>query len=191
MRVSRLLGLRKDRLSSFFRIFIRLSVVISGLCIVIYFSPLKPRIQVRYYEIQGQVAYKMGNLGLAEEQYKKALEIEPQSKTSLLGLGQIARHRRQYELAIERYQRASLVEPNNGYTRAKLGVILMIKGHYRMATREFMKAYDLLPEDPVINANLAVGYHYLGKFELRDLHYSRAKEFGYRQLNELDSTFRE
>jgi type IV pilus biogenesis/stability protein PilW len=83
---------------------------------------------------------RQGKDELAEEQFKKALEIKPYYVDSMINLSVLALRRRDTKRAIELCEKAVELAPRNPEAHNNLGKALYQEGRLRAAAKAFLEA---------------------------------------------------
>lgn len=107
------------------------------------------------YEAKGTEYIRAGLYGLAEEQFRKSVELNPRRPEAWLGLAAAYDNLRRFDLADRAYRQVrKLLGPsaevlnNEGYSQ-------LMRGNLRRARQLFERAYKMDPNNPVIQRNLA------------------------------------
>ncbi len=95
----------------------------------------------------GDVYGRHGNLEKAEEEFKKAIAINPRYADAYHNLGNTYRDMKKTDLAVENYQKALEFNPGLWQSWQNLGVIYYEKKDYAKATECLQKALGLIPEN--------------------------------------------
>jgi Flp pilus assembly protein TadD len=106
----------------------------------------------------GNTARKNGNYALAVDLLKRAVEIDPKSKSAWNDLGMAYLDAEQYALAIGAFQRQVEINPYDQYAYNRLGVVYLRERKYEEAEKWFRKQIDINPLDKVARANLGLVY---------------------------------
>lgn len=93
-------------------------------------------------------AYEKEGSALAEDEYKKALEIDSTHVPALLGLASLRQNEGRYEEALNLYQKAKLVNPKYATTYLALGSLYTTLKKYDESIVELNKYVELEPKDP-------------------------------------------
>lgn len=118
----------------------------------------------RIHYARGACFERLGNWPSAEEDLKKALEIEPDRAQVLNFLGYSWVDRGiNLEEGFRLIRRAVELEPGSGYIIDSLGWAYFKQREYFMAVTYLEKAVELTPDDPTINEHLGDAYWRLGR----------------------------
>jgi len=79
---------------------------------------------------EGNLALELGS---AEANFQRALQLDPENRTSLHRLGLIAMERREYELAVQLLEQALELDPGHTGVRKAFGYSLVWTGEYERA----------------------------------------------------------
>jgi Flp pilus assembly protein TadD len=104
----------------------------------------------------GRAHFVHGDYGLAEVNFRRAVEATPFNGAAWLGLAASYDHMKRFDLADRAYRRATrlsgetyLILNNRGYSYA-------LRGDLRRARRFLLRASQLAPSDMTIQNNLAI-----------------------------------
>jgi tetratricopeptide (TPR) repeat protein len=129
---------------------------------------LNPRNAMAYRAL-GTTQAHLGNYGLAEPYYRKAVEVLDPSATSdpgpLLDLAFVlllGHDPAKVEEALRLARRAAQIEPSSGSAHYLVGKALMSQGRMKEAVPELVLAARLSPEDGKPHFQLALAYERLG-----------------------------
>lgn len=101
---------------------------------------------------------------LAEKDFLKALELQPQQADILNYLGYSwVDQGLHLEKALKMIQKAVQLEPRSGFIIDSLGWVYYRLGRYEDAVQELERAVTLVPGDPVINDHLGDAYWHVGR----------------------------
>jgi tetratricopeptide (TPR) repeat protein len=116
------------------------------------------------YFLYGSIWERQKELDRAEEQFRKALELDPNSAMTLNYLGYMfADQGINLDEAVELIQRALEMEPNNGAYLDSLGWAFYKQNRFELAEEYLQKAISRIPTDPTIRAHLGDVYHKRGQ----------------------------
>jgi len=108
------------------------------------------------YLRKGKVYFRNRNYGLAEQSFRKAVEVSPKDSEAWLGLAASYDHLRRFDLADKAYEQVLKLEPQNATILNNAGYSQMLRGDLKSARRFFLKAYELEPDNPYIQNNLGL-----------------------------------
>ena len=114
-----------------------------------------PRLRLPYL-IRGDVYFRKGQLGAAEDSFQKAIDAEKgtdeQKARAFMGLGRIASVRKQTDKALGYYQAAAGAAPLKGVGYLSQAVLFENMGQYDKALGLFEKARKIAPNDQALVA---------------------------------------
>jgi Flp pilus assembly protein TadD len=108
------------------------------------------------YIRMGKVNFRNGAYGLAEENFRKAVEVTPKDTEAWLGLAACYDQLRRFDLSDKAYERALALGVNKPIVLNNMGYSQLLRGDNAAARRLILKAYDLDPGNPYIQNNLAL-----------------------------------
>mgnify|MGYP006271753789 CR=1 FL=1 len=130
---------------------------------------------VLYYR-RGIAFERAGLWDLAEPDFRRALEIEPEQPLVLNYLGySLVEKRRNLDEARGMIERAVGLRPDDGYITDSLGWVLYRLGDFEEAVSWLEKAVELAPYDPVINDHLGDAYWMVGRRMEAEFQWKRAR----------------
>jgi|GEM_PF-6910996 len=96
---------------------------------------------------------------VAENLYRRAIDVAPQRPEGYVYLGRLLREQGQLDDAARQFQRALEIEP--GYLAAQngLGLVYRRQGQYQRAEAQFKQIIQEAPNDPTAFYNLGLLYH--------------------------------
>ncbi len=103
-----------------------------------------------------KVHYRQGDYGLAEQNYRKAVEVTPRDTEAWLGLAAAYDELRRFDLADKAYAQAAKLGSNNPIILNNIGYSQMLRGNIPAARKLLLKAHELDPENPYIANNLTL-----------------------------------
>jgi tetratricopeptide (TPR) repeat protein len=116
---------------------------------------------------------------LAEADFRKALEFEPDQPLVLNYLGySLVEQRRNLDEALDMIERAVAGQPDDGYITDSLGWVLYRLGRYDEALPHMLRAVELTPADPVINDHLGDVLWMVGRKREAEFQWRRALSLG-------------
>ena len=125
---------------------------------------------------RAQLATELYDLGRTDEaaaEYRKALDLAPDSPVALNNLGVIYLGRGNYVEAIGLFKRRLEIQPDE-FAASNLGFAYFVLGQMNDAIDAFHDAVDLAPGDAVIKQNLAETYEETGDVETAHHWYGEA-----------------
>lgn len=102
----------------------------------------------------GKVHYRNGDWGLAEENFRQAVELAPRDAEAWLGLAASDDRLRRFDLADRAYGNAIKLVGRNPVILNNLGYSNLLRGDLQEARRNFLLAYEQDPGNPYIMNNL-------------------------------------
>ena len=132
-----------------------LGILVFALMVMFFFNEQKVFYKSNTLLERGSTFLQAGNLDAAEEAFKKALAIEPDSSRAHLRLGSLYLKRGQKELALQHLERAETLSPEDVSIVNNLGTLYDQLGKYPEAIAQFNRAIELLPGEPGSYNNLA------------------------------------
>ena len=122
---------------------------------------------VEAYNLRGLIYAALGDDKLAEESFRRALQINPQDGDSLHNFGFFACERKRYAEADELFTRAIAVPGYRSVSRSLLlqGVCQARAGDLALAEKTLTRAYELDAGNPAIGMNLSDVLYRRGEYE--------------------------
>jgi Flp pilus assembly protein TadD len=102
----------------------------------------------------GKVHYRSGDYGLAEEQYRKAIEVTPRDAEAWLGLAASYDQLRKFDLADRAYEEVFKLSSNDPIMLNNAGYSQLLRGNTENARKLLLRAYELAPDNTYIANNL-------------------------------------
>jgi tetratricopeptide (TPR) repeat protein len=132
----------------------------------------------RLYYSRAVALERSGQWARAEEDLRRALELDPEQPMALnyLGYSWIDRGEN-LDAALKMIKRAVDLRPNDGYIVDSLGWAYYRLGDFAQATHVLEHAIELLPEDPTINDHLGDAYWQDGRIAEARFQWRRALQF--------------
>jgi tetratricopeptide (TPR) repeat protein len=115
------------------------------------------------YANNGACYANAGRLDLALADFEKAIEINPEHSTALVGAGRVYLQKADYDKALDRFKKAVEVNPGMPQTHAGLGLALFKAGRLEEAIGEFESAVRLEPTNAFNVKFLAAAYEAAGR----------------------------
>jgi len=110
----------------------------------------------RLYVAMAKLHEKSNQLDKAEEQYRRALQMDARYLDALLGLGRLKDRKGHFKEALDTYQRAVKYHPQNAAAWNHLGLCLARQGRLSEAADALQRAVNLEPRQELYRTNLAV-----------------------------------
>lgn len=101
---------------------------------------------------------KQKNFNLAEQEYKKALEIKKNDPVILSFLGNVYYNQAKYDQALKIYLEALKLDPNSDILNSKIGFTYLKLSNYDAAIQIFGKSLNLNPKQPLVYLGLASSF---------------------------------
>lgn len=108
------------------------------------------------YVRMGKVHFRNGDYGLAEEKFRKAVEVTPRDAEAWLGLAASYDQLRRFDLADNAYEKVFALASDNAVMMNNAGYSQLMRGNIEGARRFLLRAYELDPGNPYIQNNLAL-----------------------------------
>lgn len=102
----------------------------------------------------------------AAEEYRKALEVDPESKDAYARLGYALVEAEQYEQAVKIYQRYVALAPDDCDSHSSLGFAYLQQGLTDQAIASYERALEKCPDDPNSYTNLGKVYAQSGTYPI-------------------------
>ena len=125
-------------------------------------EPVPGHWRVYYYD--GIAHERLKQWDVAEQRFRRALELSPEEASVLnyLGYSMIEKKINLTE-AMEMVKKAVELKPNDGYIIDSLGWAYFQLGDYEQAVTHIERAVELLPADPIIAEHLGDAYWRVGR----------------------------
>lgn len=121
---------------------------------------------------------RQGNWELAEPDFRRALELNPEQPQVLNYLGySLVEEQIKLDEALDMIERAVAAQPDSGYIVDSLGWVLYRLGRYEEAVIHMERAVELEPVDPVINDHLGDVLWAVGRYTEARFQWKRALSF--------------
>ena len=115
---------------------------------------------------------------MAESDFRRALELNPEQPQVLNYLGySMVERRENLDEALDMIQRAVAARPDSGYIVDSLGWVLYRLGRYDEAVGHMEHAVELMPVDPVVNDHLGDVLWAVGRYREAEFQWKRAVSF--------------
>lgn len=98
--------------------------------------------------------FREGHFGLAEKNYRKAVEVSPRDVEAWIGLAASYDRLRRFDLADRAYAHAVKLVGRNTMMLNNLGYSQLLRGDLKKARQHFLAAYEREPDNPIIRNNL-------------------------------------
>lgn len=110
-------------------------------------------------------AHQHGDLRMAEETYRRLLQLMPDFHPAWHGLGVLAHQARQHRIAVDFFRHAIALEPNSAPYLNNLGNALKALGDFHAAVQNYRRALALAPELTSASNNLGNALQALGDID--------------------------
>lgn len=104
----------------------------------------------------GKVAFQNGQYGLAEQNFRKAVELEPKDTEAWLGLAASLDQLRRFDLADKAYEHVWVLGKNNVIVLNNAGYSNLLRGNLPAARKFLLRAYEIDPTNPYVINNIAL-----------------------------------
>jgi Flp pilus assembly protein TadD len=98
--------------------------------------------------------FRLGRFGLAEKNYRKAVEVSPRDAEAWIGLAASYDRLRRFDLADRAYDQAIKLTGRNAMMLNNLGYSQMLRGDLKKARKYFLAAYETEPDSEIIRNNI-------------------------------------
>lgn len=112
----------------------------------------------------GVIILRQGAHKLAEREFKKAIEANPDFAEAHNNLGMIYYSRGQKDSALVEFKEAIRLDPNYADAYASLGYVYAEKKEFVLSINAFEEALRLDPQNYSVLRNLGMVYSYIGRF---------------------------
>ncbi|WP_170415128.1 tetratricopeptide repeat protein [Ruegeria atlantica] len=130
------------------------------------------------YYARGISHERLKNWELAEADFRRALELNPDQPQVLNYLGySLVERQEKLDEALDMIERAVAARPDSGYIVDSLGWVLFRLGRYDEAVAHMERAVELMPVDPVVNDHLGDVYWAVGRAREAEFQWKRALSF--------------
>ena len=102
----------------------------------------------------GKKQFRQGNYGLAEQHYRKAVELHPRDAESWVGLAASYDRLKRFDLADRAYAQAIRIIGATPELLNNQGFSYLLRGDYRRARATLLAAQAKAPDNPFIKNNL-------------------------------------
>ncbi|MGA3007681.1 MAG: tetratricopeptide repeat protein [Opitutaceae bacterium] len=128
------------------------------------------------HRVNGLLLSNANSYQEAEEEYLRAIELEPDNGDAYRRLGRTYLEDKKKDRALEMYKKAVAVQPNDFKTHQDLGSWYSREGDYDKATPEFEKCLRLAPDDADPHRVLGGAYRHLDRFDEAERELRKAVE---------------
>ena len=120
--------------------------------------------------------HQKGNLIIAQNLYKKILNIYPSHIATQNNLGALLIQKGESDKAMRLLQKILQIEPNNVNANENLGIIFKNSIEYQKAIECHKRVLQVDPKHASAHNNLGLNYRQLGKYEIAKSHFHKAIE---------------
>ncbi len=121
-------------------------------------SPSDPKTHNNLGDMYG----RQGNMQKSMEEFKRAIEINPNYADAYHNLGNVYINTKKYELAMKSYQKAASINPNLWQSYQNIAAIYFSAKQYDKALENMDRAIKINPNESGLYMNLAVIYLQMG-----------------------------
>ena len=104
----------------------------------------------------GDVYARQGDFKKSVEEFKKAIEINPNYADAYHNLGNTYQQMGQIDLALENYRKAASINTSLWQSYQNMAAIYFGQGNYERASENIKKALEINPGDPNLQQNLQI-----------------------------------
>jgi Flp pilus assembly protein TadD len=127
------------------------------------------------YYVRGIAYERTDRFDLAEPDFRRALELNPDHPLVLNYLGySLVEERKNFDEALDMIERAVAARPDDGYITDSLGWVLYRLGRFEEAVEPMERAVQLEPLDPIINDHLGDVLWMVGRKREAEFQWKRA-----------------
>ena len=116
------------------------------------------------HRIAGILEQNAGRYELAENEYRRAIELDSNNSDAFRHLGQVLKRNNRSDEALAAYRRAVEIEPQYYRNQQSLAALYFDQAKYSEAADHFAKMVELAPSEPSAHYALGVTYLDLGRF---------------------------
>ncbi|MGE0562983.1 MAG: tetratricopeptide repeat protein [Pseudolabrys sp.] len=102
----------------------------------------------------GKRHFRAGSFGLAEQHFRKAVELHPRDAEAWLGLAASYDRLRRFDLADRAYEQAIKIAGPTAEILNNQGYSYMLRGDYKRARAKLAEAQRKAPDNPFVKNNL-------------------------------------
>lgn len=119
------------------------------------------------YNLRGLIYAQRGDEQLAEESFRRALQLDPRDADTMHNFGWLLCQQRRYPDADAQFEQALLQPqyPNRARTLMAQGICLAGSGQIDRAETALVRSYQIDPTDPVAAVNLSEVLYRRGQYE--------------------------
>jgi tetratricopeptide (TPR) repeat protein len=107
------------------------------------------------FDTLARIEFQTGKFDQAEQSFKKALELQPNSFASSLGLAESYVAEKKTDLAHNVYEQIAKQSPNTAFLQTRLGMLEENSGDWQTAKASYERAIALDSKDSIAKNNLA------------------------------------
>lgn len=123
---------------------------------------------------RGNLFYYVGRYEEAEEEYRKALKMDPNDPVAHNNLGYLLCNLNRYKESEKEYKEAIRIDPNDTYAHHTLGDFLEYLERYDEAEKEYREVIRINPNDADAHTNLGTLLKHLKRYAESEKEYKEA-----------------
>src|SRR5262249_4515705 len=107
------------------------------------------------FDILGKIALQSGKLDIAEQAFKRTLELQRDSFSASMGLAETYAGEKQSELAIATYEDLEKRSRDTAFIPLRIGLLEESAGNWEKAQEAYLRSISLDSNNPTAKNNLA------------------------------------
>lgn len=132
----------------------------------------------RVHIVMGAIQRSLGNLDLSQEEFHRAIKLEPSNADAFAGLARLYEAQDRIQEAEALYRRAAALRPDSWEDHNSLGVFLKKHNRYNEAAQQFQRVTELTPDNVAGYLNLGGALLEDGKLDGAETALKKALERG-------------